>query len=166
MTDPIEEIRRLQELRSQGMLTDEEFARAKAQLLNQVGSASPQTAPVAGMAGGGNRPTRAPRDIAVWIHVSAMAGWILPLAGFVAPIVLWQTNRQVPLLDAHGKIVANWIVSSLIYTIVSAILSCALIGFIPLFAVAICGIVFPIMGAVKASRDEIWPYPLSIAFFK
>ena len=170
MTDPIEEIRRLQELHSQGMLTDDEFARAKAQLLNQIGQAAPPSAvggaPVYGQGPAAQGQRRPPRDIAVWMHLSSMAGVILPFAGFVAPIVLWQMNKDVPLLDAHGKIVANWIVSSLIYAVVSLILTCVVIGIIPLIAVGILNFVFPIMAAVKASRDEIWPYPLSIQFFK
>jgi len=44
---------------------------------------------------------------------------------------------------------------------------CFVIIGIPLFmALVAVGIVFPIVGAVKANNGEVWPYPCSIAFFK
>lgn len=165
MSDPAEEIRQLQKLHADGALTDEEFSRAKAALISQMGALLPPPAmpPGAPPAPQFQRP---PRDVTVWIHISALAGLLIPFAGFVAPIVLWQVNKYDPTIDAHGKVVANWIISSLIYLIVSLALTCLIIGFIPLIGVAICGIVFPIIGAIRASRDELWPYPISIQFFK
>lgn len=102
----------------------------------------------------------------MWLHLSTMAGLIIPLAGFIAPIVIWQINKENEVVDAHGKVVANWIVSSLIYFVASLVLSLVLIGILGLVALGVLGFVFPIMGAVKASRNELWPYPLSIRFFK
>ena len=72
----------------------------------------------------------------------------------------------MPGLDAHGKMVANWMISAAIYVFVSFILMLVLVGFLTLFAVAIMGIVFPIIGAVKANNGELWEYPLTIKFLK
>jgi uncharacterized Tic20 family protein len=33
-------------------------------------------------------------------------------------------------------------------------------------ALVIIGIVFPIIGGIKANNGEVWKYPLSIPFFK
>lgn len=41
----------------------------------------------------------------------------------------------------------------------------AVVGKFVLLAVAILGIVFPIMGGIKASNGELWKYPMSIPFF-
>lgn len=163
MNDRLEEIRRLQELRDQGALTEEEFARAKARLLSQIGS--PEYAPYPPSVPVPRSPSQA-RDVTIWLHISVLAGLLIPIAGYIAPVVLWQVNKQIPMVDAHGRAIANWLVSSLIYAAVSGILTCIVIGFVPLIALIILNIVFPIIGAVRASRGELWPYPLSINFFK
>ena len=41
-----------------------------------------------------------------------------------------------------------------------------LVGFLLLPVLAVLGIVFPIIGAVKANNGEFWEYPLTIKFLK
>ena len=72
----------------------------------------------------------------------------------------------MPALDAHGKMVVNWIISSLIYWVVSGVLSIVLIGFLGMLALIVMGIVFPIVGGIKANNGEFWEYPLTIKFLK
>ena len=104
---------------------------------------------------------------AMFLHLSLLAGFVVPLAGFVAPILIWQLKKEeLPDLDDHGRVVVNWMLSQFIYMTVSAILILILIG-VPLFiAVVVTGIVFPIVGGIKANDGEVWPYPLSITFLK
>jgi uncharacterized Tic20 family protein len=67
-------------------------------------------------------------------------------------------------IDRCGRIVVNWILSSLLYDVIVICLLFVGIGFVfapILFAIEI---IFPIIGAVKASRGEIWDYPLNIKF--
>ena len=100
------------------------------------------------------------------MHLGQFAGFIVPFAGLVLPIVMWATNKeQHPLVDRHGKVILNWMISALIYGIISAILTMIFIGVLGLFALAICGIVFAVIGAVKANEGVVWSYPLSIRFF-
>lgn len=107
------------------------------------------------------------KQMGLFLHLSQLAGLIVPVAGLVIPIVLWQTQKdKTPGLDAHGKMVTNWIISSLIYAFVSIPLMFVLVGFLTLIAVAIMGIVFPIIGAIKANNGELWEYPLTIKFLK
>ena len=74
-----------------------------------------------------------PEDISArqWglvIHLSVLAGYVLPFAGFIAPVVIWQIKKHDhPLIDAHGKNVANWLLSLLIYGTVSFVLVFVLI---------------------------------------
>ena len=103
--------------------------------------------------------------------LTQFCGYALPLLGWVVPLVLWLMKRdESEQIDAHGKIVMNWILSVLIYGIVCGLFSIILIGIligIPLaIALGIVGVVFPIIGAVKASDGELWPYPMSIRFLK
>lgn len=107
------------------------------------------------------------RQWAMFLHLSLLAGFVVPFAGLVAPIVIWQIKKDtLPGIDAHGKVVANWLISALIYSFVSGILVLLLIGIPMLIALAVASVVFPIIGGIKANNGELWKYPLSIQFFK
>lgn len=149
-----EEIERLQRLRESGALSEEEFAQAKANLLNNKG-------PLLGF----QVPGGAAKWWAVALHLSQFAGYVVPLAGFVVPIVIWQvTKDDYPEIEDHGRTVANWIISHLLYIVMSALLTIVGIGIPLLIVVGILGIVFPIIGAIRASQGICWPYPLTIEF--
>lgn len=99
------------------------------------------------------------------IHISQLAGYLLPVVGLILPIILWQVKKDdYPSSTAHAYVVINWILSAMIYLLVSGLLTIILIGFLGLFVVGILAIVFPIIGGVKASEGEVWEYPLSIRF--
>lgn len=104
---------------------------------------------------------------ATLLHLSVFAGYAIPIAGLVAPIVIWQVRKDdLPQIDVHGKIVVNWIISMALYGAVSFVLVFALIGIPMLILLGVLGVVFPIIGGVKASNGEAWHYPLSIQFLK
>ena len=101
------------------------------------------------------------------MHLSQLASFVIPGAGLVLPIVMWATNKdESPEIDRHGKVILNWMISLFIYFVVSAILILVVIGAFMLVALAIVNLVFVVMGAVKANEGVLWPYPLSIRFFK
>lgn len=103
----------------------------------------------------------------LWLHLSQLANVILFPVGIIIPIVLWQTQKEkMPALDAHGKMIANWMISSIIYAMASVVLMFVLIGFLTILAVGLMGIIFPIIGAMKANNGELWEYPLTIKFIK
>ncbi len=105
------------------------------------------------------------RQWGLFLHLSQFAVFIVPIIGIVAPIVLWQIKKdEIPVLDAHGKMITNWIISSFIYSIISIVLMFVLIGFLTFFALMVMSVVFPIIGAVKANNGELWEYPLTIKF--
>jgi len=107
------------------------------------------------------------RQMAMLLHLSVLAGFIVPFAGLIVPILIWQMKKdELPLIDVHGKNVVNWIISALIYTVICFALWFVLIG-IPLsIALGLVGIIFPIIGAIKGNNGEVWKYPLAISFFK
>jgi len=156
-----DEISKLNKLKEEGALTQEEFDTAKADLLAKNKTAGEQIkGTVDGLA----------KDTNMWgmfIHLSQFAGIMIPYAGLVLPIVLWQIKKdESKVIDQHGKIVTNWIISATIYGAVGLILSTILIGFPLLIALAICAIVFPIIGGIRANNGEVWQYPMCIKFFK
>lgn len=104
---------------------------------------------------------------AMILHLSQLAGFLIPVAGFVAPIVIWQVKKdELPGIDKHGREVANWLISALIYTFVSCILILLLIGLPLLWALGVLGLVFPLIGGIKAYEGQFWKYPLTIPFFR
>lgn len=107
------------------------------------------------------------RQWALFLHLSQLAGIIVPFAGLIVPIVIWQIKKtEFPGLDPHGKVVTNWIISGLIYAAVCIILVFVVIGFPLLILLALLGVIFPIIGGIKASNGEVWSYPLTIRFIK
>jgi uncharacterized protein len=153
-----EELQKLQQLHASGGLSDEEFAQAKAKLLAPSGMNA--------LLGSGNTEEQS-RQWAMFLHLSQLAGILVPLAGLIVPILIWQIKKKdLPEIDAHGKVVMNWIISEIIYFVVSAILIVVVVGFLMVIVLMILGIIFPIIGGVKANNGEVWKYPLSISFFK
>ena len=103
---------------------------------------------------------------AMLLHLSQLAGVVVPGLGLAAPIVIWQIKKdQFPELNAHGVMVTNWIISLLIYCVVAGVLipiTCGLL-FLPIMVVAIA---FPILGGLKARDGILWNYPVTIKFLK
>ncbi len=106
---------------------------------------------------------------AMFLHLSQLAGLIVPGLGLVAPFVIWQIKKeQFPELEPHGRMVTNWIISELIYSMavgVLAIITCG-IGALLIIPIAVIAIVFPILGSLKARDGVLWKYPLTITFLK
>lgn len=101
------------------------------------------------------------------MHLSQLLSFVVPLGGLVMPIVMWATNKDKSAeVDAHGKVILNWVISELIYAIVAAVLCLVFIGFLLLAALGICGLVFCVLGGIKANEGTLWKYPMSITFFK
>jgi uncharacterized Tic20 family protein len=104
---------------------------------------------------------------AMFVHFSMFAGYVVPMAGLVVPIVLWQMKKdEFPIVDEHGKVVVNWLISAVIYAIICFPLTFILIGFAGYLALGIMSIVFPIIGGIKAGEGEVWQYPLSLKLIK
>ena len=114
-------------------------------------------------------PVKSPESEAnMWgmiLHLSVFAGYVVPFAGLVAPIVIWQLKKdEFPIIDAHGKNQLNWMISMLIYSALASLMVLIFIGFLLLPVLAVAAIVLPIIAAIKANNGEVWPYPLSIRF--
>lgn len=106
------------------------------------------------------------RQWATFLHLSLLAGVLVPGAGFVLPIILWQVKKdELPAIDAHGKVVVNWLISALIYGAVCGLLTFVLIGLPLLGILGLLSLIFPIIGAIKANEGVLWTYPLSIRIF-
>ena len=155
-----DEIEKLDRLKQSGSLSEEEYQKAKASVLRQnepVGEKLSQAM---------NSLSSNQNTWVMLIHLSQLLAYPLPVVGYAVPIVLWQVKKnESDLIDRHGRIAANWIISLLIYMLISWVLILAVVGWIFLLVLGLLGVLFPVIAAIKASNGETWHYPGSIRFF-
>ncbi len=96
----------------------------------------------------------------MFIHFSVLAGWAIPLAGLIVPILLWQIKKdELPGIVPHVHVVFNWILTSLVYGVICIILTFVLIGILGFIALGIATVIFSVVGGLKANEGEVWEYP-------
>ena len=153
-----EDLKILDELREKGSITEEEYQREKAKILNETTSSSSSSSGVKPLFG------LEENTYLMLMHISQLLGFLIPLGGFVAPVIMWIMNKDTnPNVDLHGKNILNFIISYLIYT---AVLAITIVGIPLLFVLGIAYVVFLVLAAVKANNGEYWRYPFIIQFFK
>lgn len=104
---------------------------------------------------------------AIFCHLGALAGCIMPLGNVIGPLVIWLVKKnESSLINDEGKESLNFQISWAIYFLVSLILTFVFIGFILLGALLIFNLVMIIMAAIKVSNGEKFSYPLTIRFIK
>ena len=97
---------------------------------------------------------------AMFIHFSMLAGWVIPLAGIIVPILLWQLKKdELPGIEPHAHVVMNWIVSSLVYAVICYILLLIVIGVLGFLILGVLTVAYAIIGGIKANDGELWEYP-------
>ena len=156
MSDKYEKLGNLKKLLDDGVLTDAEFQAEKEKVLSEYDYNEESE----------YKPWGLDEDTyCVVLHLSQFAGYTVPLAGLILPIIMWTTEKQnSEKIDMHGRVVMNWVISSVIYAIVFLILAFFFIGIPLLIGLGICAIVFPIIGAIKAGGNICWHYPMAINF--
>jgi hypothetical protein len=117
-----------------------------------------------GPSGGGGTAT--PPDsnekmLATFSHLGSVIG------GFVLPLVIWLTQKEKSkFVEENAKEALNFQITLMLAFIVGAILMIIFIGILVIIAAAICGLIFGIMGAVKANEGVVYKYPMNIRFIK
>jgi uncharacterized Tic20 family protein len=108
------------------------------------------------------------RTWCVLAHATALAGFLVPVAGhIVGPLIIWLAKRvDSSDIDAHGKESLNFQLSMLIYNVIAGILCLLIIGFAILFVLHILNVVFVIVASIQASEGKLYRYPISIRLIK
>jgi uncharacterized protein len=100
------------------------------------------------------------------MHLSVFAGFVIPMAGLLLPIIMWATNKDEHIeVHCHGLIIFNWMLSYIVYLFASIFLMVVGVGYALMGVLFLCGAIFTILGAIKANDSQYWPYPMSIDFF-
>ncbi len=149
----LEKIEKLNELREKGIITEEEFQKGKAQALED--GKPGKSVDISNMDN---------RSYSMIMHFSQFCCFILPVLGWVVPLVMWLTKKDDEYIDQQGRVIFNWIISAFIYSIGCIILMVIVVGVFLLLALVICSIIFTVMGAINAKDGVIRNYPMAIRF--
>jgi hypothetical protein len=107
------------------------------------------------------------RNWAMFCHLSAFAGFLVPFGGIIGPLVIWLSKRDDSTwVNENGKASLNFQMSMLLYTVLAVPLCFIIIGIPILAVIAVLRIVFIIIASVKASKGEEFKYPLAIPFIQ
>lgn len=106
------------------------------------------------------------RGLCTILHLSALAGYFVPFANFVIPMVIWILKKdQAPDIDRCGREVLNFNVTMLIAFAAAWLLMFVLVGFLLFPVLWIFGLVVTIIAAVKTNDGQHYRYPLCLRFF-
>jgi uncharacterized Tic20 family protein len=98
----------------------------------------------------------------MFLHFSLLLGFVIPLGGLVVPIILWQMKKEIPFVDDQGREVINFIINMFLASLICMLLIVVLIGVPLLIVLAILGVVFPIIGGIKANDGVRYRYPIVV----
>ncbi len=105
------------------------------------------------------------RNWALFAHLSALIGLVVPLGFVLGPLILWLIKKdQMPLVNEAGKEALNFQLTMLIGVVIAFVLMLVIIGVFLLAAIAVFDIVMVIIAAVQTSNGARYRYPLTIRF--
>lgn len=104
---------------------------------------------------------------AMFCHLSALAGFIIPFGNIIGPLIVWQIKKaEFPQVDDQGKEALNFQITIILAAIVSALLILVVIGAFLLMAVGIANLVFIIIATIQANKGEMYRYPFNLRLIK
>lgn len=107
------------------------------------------------------------RELGMLTHLLSFAGMAIPFGSIMGPLVIWLMKKdESDFLDQTGRMVLNYQISYVIWTIAAVLLCIFLIGIPILFVLPFLNVVFTIIGAVKARDGIVWNYPMTIQFLR
>ena len=98
------------------------------------------------------------KTLAIVMHVFCLVG--LPIIG---PLIIWLMKKdQSPYLDAQGRELLNFQISYAIYFFVAFLLVFVFVGILILPVLGLAGLVFVIIGIVRAAEGKVYRFPYII----
>ena len=104
---------------------------------------------------------------AMFAHISAVAGFIIPFGNIIAPLLIWILKKdEFPFVDDQGKESLNFQISITIYVLISIILIFVLIGIPILIILGLFALIMVIIAAINSYDGKAYRYPLTIRLIK
>lgn len=112
-------------------------------------------------------PSSEDKNWAMLCHLGAFAGFVLPFANVLVPLVLWLMKKDTSaFVEAHGKEVVNFQITLTGILAVCTLLYLVLIGFMFHIIFVVFAVVVTVLGAIKAQNGEGFRYPLTMRLVK
>jgi len=122
---------------------------------NQLGSQSPPPPP------GSPEPSPEERQWAMFAHLSALIGFVIPFGTIIGPLVVWQMKKnEMPFVAEQGVEALNFQITVAIAFLVAALLSVILIGFLLMPIIGIAALVLTIIAGIQANQGNHYQYPI------
>ena len=111
--------------------------------------------------------TETERNWAMLCHLSAFAGFFFPFGGIIGPLICWLTRKdESAWIYVNGRNALNFQLSMLLYIFLAIPLIFIILGIPIMMMLFILKIVCIIIASVKASKGELFKYPLTIPFIQ
>lgn len=106
-------------------------------------------------------PSQEVRQWAMFCHLAAFVGLIIPFGNLIGPLIVWQLKRELdPFVDDQGKEALNFHITVSIAALVCMLLAVVVIGFLLLPLLGLAALVLTIIGGIKANEGKLYRYPL------
>ena len=103
------------------------------------------------------------RQWAMFAHLSALIGFIIPFGNLLGPLVIWLMKKEtMPFVDQQGKEALNFQITVTIAMMISAILIIVVIGFVLMFIIGLAALILTIMAGIKANEGVAYRYPFTL----
>jgi len=112
-------------------------------------------------------PSNEEKQWALFAHLSALIGFIIPFGSIIGPLIIWQVKKnEMPFVDDQGKEALNFQITMAIAVIVCIVLMFVLIGFLLIWIVGLLDLIFTIIAALAANNGQAYRYPLSLRLIR
>jgi uncharacterized Tic20 family protein len=100
---------------------------------------------------------------AMFAHLSALAGFVIPFGSILGPLIIWQIKKnEYPLVDDQGKEALNFQITMAIAFVASLILIVVLIGFVLIWVVGLFDLIMIVIASIRANNGERYRYPFTL----
>ena len=104
------------------------------------------------------------RTTAVLTHLSGLAGYLVPFAGVIVPIVIWIVKSDSPVISAIAKQAVFLNVVAFLLAGAGVLLAITIL-LLPVAILLWCvlglaALILPVIGAIKASEGVYFKYPV------
>jgi len=100
---------------------------------------------------------------AMFAHLSALSGFVIPFGSILGPLIIWQIKKnEYALVDDQGKEALNFQITMAIAFVVCIILVFVLIGIVLIWVVGLFDLIMTIIAAIRANNGERYRYPFTL----
>jgi len=112
-------------------------------------------------------PSTEEKQWALFAHLSALVGFIIPFGSIIGPLIVWQIKKnEMPFVDDQGKEALNFQITVAIAVVICIVLMVVLIGFLLIFVVGLFDLIFIIVAAIAANNGQAYRYPICLRLIK